>query len=179
MADVSLTGSLLVASPTMLDPHFVGAVVLIIDHDDQGAVGVVLNRPTEVPIADHLPDWADLVDAPGTVFAGGPVQPAVAIAVGSTTEPPIGWVALSGDLGLVDLDTAVGPVERLRVFAGYAGWGAGQLEDEIDSGDWIVVAAEPDDPFTIDPDGLWRRVLGRQDGPARLLALYPDDPTLN
>lgn len=179
MGSVSLTGSLLVASPTILDPDFTGTVVLVIDHDEEGAVGVILNRPTEIPVADHLPDWADIVEAPGTVFAGGPVQPAVAIAVGRSAEPPIGWVPLGGGLGLVDLDAAAGPLDRLRVFAGYAGWSPGQLEGEIDGGDWIVAAADPDDPFTDRPDGLWRRVLGRQEGPARLLALYPDDPSLN
>lgn len=172
----SLAGSLLVATPVLLDPNFFRTIVLLLQHDDDGCVGVVLNRPTDEPVADHLPDWSDRVPDPKTVNFGGPVDPAVAIGLslaggGMSTGVP--------GLNLVDLseppDVSSQPV---RIYSGYSGWGSDQLETEIATGSWYVVQASPEDPF--DPgDGQWRRVLRRQSGILSVVSTFPDDPTLN
>lgn len=162
-----LEGRLLVASPSMPDPDFEGAVVLVI-HQAEGAVGIVLNMPTDLPVADHLPDWAPLADPP-LVFSGGPVQPAIATII-AETDDGVATMPIDGDRK---------QVRRVRVFGGYAGWEKGQLEDEIDKGDWLVVPSEPDDPFAADAGGLWQQVLRRQTGSARLLAEFPVNPSLN
>jgi len=180
----SLIGRLLVAGPRLIDPNFFRAVVLMCGHDDDGALGLVLNRPTEVPVGDHLPGWVERLDPPEVVFIGGPVQPDVAIGLGrrGDAEPP-GWSAVAGDIGLVDLTLppgdVVGDLTGLRVFSGYAGWGAGQLEAELGTGDWVVAAAVPEDPFESAPDGLWRTVLRRRGGGPALYADFPLDPRVN
>lgn len=172
---MSLTGCLLVASPTLVDPNFVSTVVLVIHHGDPGAVGVVLNRPTNLRTERLPPGWP--VSDP--VHAGGPVEPEIAIALVESDEDHGSWERVGVGLWLADLDGAPVPVRRLRVFAGYAGWGPGQLEGEISRGDWIVTDGAPEDVFTADPAGLWRTVLRRQPDPIRLLAGYPSDPSLN
>lgn len=181
--DVSLTGRLLVALPALEDPNFERTVVLLLDHDDEGALGVVLNRITEVPVDEALVEWAGLAAFPPFVFGGGPVEPTAVVALGRTPVHvvPEGWQPLLDRVRLVDVsdDAARVEVDEVRVFAGYAGWGPGQLEGEIEMGAWTTVAAEPDDVFTADPDGLWSRVLARQPGRLRLLATFPDDPSTN
>jgi putative transcriptional regulator len=184
-------GRLLVATPLLGDPNFKRTVVLIVEHEDvQGTLGVVLNRPTEVPVGQVLEPWTDLATSPSVVFRGGPVSPssALALALVPGTGEPVGWHPLDGApamarLGLVDLDTPPGllaaAIARLRVYAGYAGWGVGQLQAEIDEGAWYVLPAEPGDVFATDPDRLWRQVLRRQDGDLAFLATYPDDPSMN
>lgn len=170
---MELTGSLLVASPLLADPNFFRTVVFVLQHDDDGALGVVVNRPSGSPVADHLPGWADLALEPAVVFVGGPVEPAVAVALGDR-----GAATPLDGIRVVDLESD--PVgEWLRVFSGYAGWGAGQLEEELDEGSWMVVEALPSDITTPDPDDLWHDVLRRQRGPLRLLATYPPSPELN
>jgi putative transcriptional regulator len=184
---VSFGGSLLVSTPALHDPSFRRTVVLLLDHDEDGALGVVLNRPTEIPVADVLPVWADHVSEPDVVFHGGPVaqDSALGLARGSTgaTDAEVGWRALTGDLGLVDLDAPpevlVPALAGLRIYVGYSGWGAGQLEDELAEDAWWVFPADPDDMFAGDPDRLWQRVLRRQGGDAALAATLPDDPSLN
>lgn len=172
---MSLTGYLLVASPTLGDPNFAGAVVFLIHHGDPGAVGVVLNRPTTLAV-ERLPQgWA----VPGPIYSGGPVEPEIAIGLADTDATHGGWEQVGDLVWLADLEEEPQPVPRLRVFSGYAGWGSGQLEGEIARGDWIVAEAEIADVFTDDPAGLWRAVLGRQPDPIRLLAGYPPDPSLN
>jgi putative transcriptional regulator len=186
------TGSLLVAAPLLDDPPFARSVVLVIDHDEEGAVGLVINRPTSLEVASILPVWADLADQPRVVFEGGPVGPESALALallrGSAVDEDegrggIGVRHLTADLCLVDLDAdpddLVPRMGGLRVFAGYAGWAPEQLEDEIAEGAWFVLPAEPFDVFALDAGRLWARVLRRQTGELRLLATYPDDPTLN
>lgn len=173
---------LLVAVPTMRDPNFERTVVFVIQHDDEGAVGLVLDRPTEATIEEALPDWAAYACAPGVVFVGGPVQQHEAVfglARVQRVEDSDAWQPLLGRIGTVDLgaDPASVPVglEALRVFAGYAGWGPGQLDDELRQDGWYVVDALPDDLLTGDPATLWRRVLRRQGGELAIVANFPLD----
>ncbi|MFJ1794933.1 YqgE/AlgH family protein [Kitasatospora griseola] len=183
-----LTGRLLVATPVLTDPNFARSVVLLLDHDSQGALGVVLNRPTPVDVAAVLDGWAALAGDPAVVFQGGPVglDSALAIAVvpGEGTHPgPLGWRRVHGAIGLVDLEAPpevlAGVLGGMRVFAGYAGWSPGQLEQEIAEGAWYPVECEAGDVSCVEPDRMWRAVLRRQRGPLAMLATYPDDPTLN
>lgn len=187
----SLTGRLLVATPALADPNFDRAVVLLLDHDEEGSLGVVLNRPTPVGVGDVLEPWANLAGSPQVVFQGGPVSldSALGLAVvpgeprdGEDGEP-LGWRRVFGAIGLVDLEAPpellAAELGSLRIFAGYAGWGPGQLEDELVEGAWYVVESEPGDVFSPDPEQLWRSVLRRQRSELAMVATYPDDPSLN
>jgi len=165
---------LLVASPLLADPNFHRTVVLVLEHvEDDGAVGVVLNRPTEVLVHAALPDWDAVAAEPSVVFVGGPVAEGAAICLGRRR----------GAEGVEVVDLELDPddvaAEEVRLFAGYAGWGPGQLEDEIEEGAWFVVDADPHDALSGDPEGLWARVLRRQRGRLRLFALYPPSPSVN
>ncbi|MFG2196314.1 YqgE/AlgH family protein [Streptomyces sp. NPDC048639] len=187
----SLTGRLLVATPALADPNFDRAVVLLLDHDDEGSLGVVLNRPTPVGVGDILESWAGLTGEPGVVFQGGPVSLdsalGVAVVPGEPGTPvgegPLGWRRVHGAIGLVDLEAPpellAAALGSLRIFAGYAGWGPGQLEDELVEGAWYVVESEPGDVSSPDPEQLWRSVLRRQRNELAMVATYPDDPSLN
>lgn len=186
MQESDLTGTLLVAGPGMLDPNFAGSVVLVCRHDRDGALGLVLNRPTESPVGDFLPGWVERLADPAVVFVGGPVQPEVAVGVGRLLEPgdrPDGWMEIVEGLGLVDMGgspaAAAGCLRSLRVFSGYAGWTEGQLEMEVATGDWLVVPSEGSDPFDPMPDGLRRAVLRRAGGALAWYADHPGDPSLN
>ena len=178
-------GRLLVATPRLIDPNFARSVVLLLDHDDEGALGVVINRPSGLSLNAVLPAWSDTVVAPAMLFAGGPVSTDSALAVGlaGAALPGQGFKRLTGDYGLVDLDSEpweVAPgLTGIRVYSGYAGWGNGQLEEEIAEGSWYVLEALPDDVFTPHPEQLWRSVLRRQPNEMAYLATFPDDPTLN
>ncbi|GGI03287.1 YqgE/AlgH family protein [Egicoccus halophilus] len=181
------TGRLVVATPALDDPNFERAVVLVLDHDPDGALGVVLNRASDLTVDDAmLPGWRDLVASPPVVFGGGPVEPNAIVALGRATAAVPADEGLSPRLDrirLVDLDTdpvlAAVELERVRVFAGYAGWGPGQLELEVDAGAWFTLDADPRDVFTADPQRLWQDVLRRQPGELALFSTYPDDPSLN
>lgn len=184
----TLAGRLLVATPAIASGVFERSVVLLLDHDDDGALGVILNHPLDADVEDVLPDWGGAVAAPDCLFGGGPVATDSALAVGIRAlgldglEPLPGWRPMTGQIGLVDLD---GPLPRdgvlvgMRVFAGYAGWGAGQLEGELEEGSWLVVDARVDDVVSPVPEHLWREVLRRQDDDVRLWATYPADPSVN
>ena len=184
-------GRLLVATPLLGDPNFRRAVVLIVEHEvTEGTLGIVLNRPTKIPVGQVLEQWTDLATDPSVVFTGGPVSPtsALALALVPGKDEPVGWRALDGApalarLGLLDLDAPpllLAPaIKSLRVFAGYAGWSPGQLDTEIDEGAWYVLPAQPGDVFAAEPDRLWRAVLRRQEGDLAFLATYPDDPSMN
>lgn len=180
-----LTGRLLVATPVLTDGNFNRAVVVILDHDDDGTLGVIINRSTDRPVGSVLPVWHSHTSQPEVIFEGGPVaqDSAVALAEVTTDEEPLGWRRVAGHLGLVDLDTPpevlAEELRGLRIFAGYAGWSPGQLDDEIAEGAWWVVPAEPGDVFSPTPELLWRAVLRRQPGSLRLVSTYPEDPTLN
>lgn len=187
----SLTGRLLVATPALADPNFDRAVVLLLDHDEEGSLGVVLNRPTPVDVIDILEAWAGLAGEPGVVFQGGPVSldSALGVAVvpgeagAAVGSGPLGWRRVHGAIGLVDLEAPpellAAAVGSLRIFAGYAGWGPGQLEEELTEGAWYVVESEPGDVSSPVPEQLWRSVLRRQRSELAMVATYPDDPTLN
>ncbi|WP_190020518.1 YqgE/AlgH family protein [Streptomyces hiroshimensis] len=198
MSEVSsLTGRLLVATPALADPNFDRAVVLLLDHDEEGSLGVILNRPTPVGVADILESWAALAGEPGVVFQGGPVSLdsalGVAVVPGEGNDKagapavagdgPLGWRRVHGAIGLVDLEAPpellAAALGSLRIFAGYAGWGPGQLEDELVEGAWYVVESEPGDVSSPDPSQLWRAVLRRQRNELAMVATYPDDPSLN
>jgi putative transcriptional regulator len=181
-----LTGRLLVASPLLADENFRRSVVLLLDHGEDGALGVVVNRPLEVDVAAVLPGWQPYATMPGRLFRGGPVALDSAlgvVAVPGDDEEPVGVRRILGSLGLVDLDTppevVAGGVSGLRIFAGYAGWSKGQLEAEIAQGAWYVVEAEARDAFSDAPDELWGQVLRRQRGDLAFVSTYPDDPSLN
>ncbi len=186
MSGPDLTGRLLLATPTLTAPAFTRTVILVLDHGEDGTMGVVLNRPLTVDVAAVLPAWQPHTTAPGVIFQGGPVELDSALGLvavpGDGREPP-GVRRLSGALGLVDLDAEPADVVRglagLRVFAGYAGWSSGQLEDEIREGSWYVVDSEARDPFTAEPAQLWRQVLRRQRGELAYVASYPLDPSEN
>lgn len=180
----TLRGRLLVATPAIESGPFMRSVVFLLDHDGDGALGVIVNRPLESDVDDVLPDWANLVNAPVCLFDGGPVAMDSALALGviSDIAPPIGWRQMAGRVGLVDLEGPVpshGEFAGLRVFAGYAGWGPGQLEDEIDEGAWLVIDARDEDLVSPQPETLWREVLRRLDSDARFLTTFPDDPSAN
>lgn len=174
----------------LADPNFERTVILLLDVDANGALGVVLNRPTSVPVGEVLPDWAGLVSAPGVLFQGGPVSTDSALAVATVPgevalddDDPVGFRRLFDGTGIVDLDAPteiVGPgLSALRIFAGYAGWGAAQLEAEIQAHSWYVLPSEPGDLFALDADRLWPRVLRRQPGELAWVSTMPADPTLN
>jgi putative transcriptional regulator len=191
MGSDPMAGRLLVATPLLGDPNFKRAVVLVVEHEvTEGSLGIVLNRPTTIGVDQVLEQWTELATDPSVVFKGGPVAPnsALALALVPGKDEPVGWRALDGapalaSLGLLDLDAPprlLAPaIQSLRVYAGYAGWSPGQLEEEIDEGAWHVVVAEPGDVFAAEPDRLWRDVLRRQGGDLAFLATYPDDPGLN
>lgn len=179
------TGRLLVATPALEDPNFHRAVILVLDHDEDGALGVVLNRASSLAVAEALGAWTELAADPPVLFGGGPVEPDAIVALGRAITGTVGdgSTAILERIQLVDLDAdpvlAAAVLERVRVFAGYAGWAPGQLEGEIDEGAWFTVDADPSDVFTDAPDRLWRRVLRRQPDELALLATYPLDPTTN
>jgi putative transcriptional regulator len=179
----SLRGQLLVAGPMLLDPNFHRTVVLITEHNDEGAMGLVLNRPTDVEVAEAAPELADLVEDGALVHAGGPVQPQAVIVLGEFEDPEAAGLLVEGDLGLlaagVDLDSVAEAIRRARVFVGYTGWGAGQLESELERDDWITGPVARDDVFAHDPEALWSIVLARMGGRYALLARMPADPSVN
>lgn len=184
-------GQLVVATPSLADPNFERTVVLLLQADpDDGALGLVLNRPTGTGVGEVLPDWAVLTAEPGVVFTGGPVQPNAAICLGHGRPggPAVAaFSVLEGfpgtSIGTIDLDSPpeqLAPaVSEVRLFAGYAGWSAGLLEAEVEEGAWWVLDALPGDAFSADPEQMWTRVLRRQGPPIAFAASYPQDPTLN
>lgn len=194
----SLTGRLLVATPALADPNFDRAVVLLLDHDEEGSLGVVLNRPTPVGVGDILASWAGLTGEPDVVFQGGPVSLDSALGVAvipgeegpsgdarprASRGDPVGFRRVHGAIGLVDLEAPpellAAELGSLRIFAGYAGWGPGQLETELTEGAWYVVESEPGDVSSPRPENLWRAVLRRQRSELAMIATYPDDASLN
>ena len=185
MTDSSTKGSLLVATPLLDDPNFRRTVVLMLEHDDEGALGVVLNRPSEIEVGSALPEWGDRVVRPEVIFVGGPVSQGGVLGLARAAADDVGpgWhPVLPNGIGSLDLDLApdeIGPFEPARVYSGYAGWGAGQLEAELTEHAWWVVDARDEDLFASDPDTLWTRVLARSDDNLPLFAHFPPDPSMN
>ncbi len=186
MADgADTTGKLLVATPLIGDGNFERTVVLMLAQEEEGAAGVVLNRPSGLLVSDALPQWAPHLAPPPTMFIGGPVSNESVVALARVRhDPHQGWwtpvLGLVGTLDLeADVDEVVGAIDAIRLFAGYAGWSPGQLEDEIESGAWFVVDADPADPLTEEPSDLWTAVLARQPSPISWFTHYPTHPNHN
>jgi putative transcriptional regulator len=177
----TLQGQLLISSPALIDPNFRRTVVLITHHDEEGAMGLVLTRPSEVRAEDAVPELASLPGAGDVVHVGGPVQPEAIMALAEFEDVDDALAPIVGSVGFVSAEAAVEElsVRRIRVFAGYSGWGAGQLEAELEEPSWIVADAVPDDAFATDPDELWRTVLQRKGSKFALIAAMPFDPRLN
>ncbi len=180
----SFAGKLLLASPQLLDPNFRRSVVLVCVHDENGALGLVLNRPLPVSVPDALPDWGDHASEPAVMFAGGPVEPSLVNGLGfSRGTMGAEWTPVSRGVGLIDLsrgpDAVAAEVERLRLFVGYSGWGPSQLEAEVMRDDWFVVEPFAGDAFTLEPHDLWRDVLRRQPDPLVMYSTFPLDVSSN
>jgi putative transcriptional regulator len=178
----SLQGHLLVAGPSLVDPNFWRTVVLVGEHTEEGALGVVLNRSSDTPVEEALPELAGLAASMGTVHVGGPVQPSAVVVLADFTEAERAESLVVGSVGFLPAEIdpdELGALRRARVYAGYAGWGPGQLDAELEDGSWIVERALPEDVFTEDPEGLWSGVLRRKGGPFAVLAAMPPDPTQN
>lgn len=180
----SLQGQLLVAAPSLVDPNFQRTVILVTEHSDDGAMGVVLNRPSPAQVGEAIPELADAAGGEEClIYVGGPVQPEALIVLADFRDRAAAATIVVADVGLVsaELETSelAGLTRRARVFAGYAGWGPGQLEGELDEDAWIVEPPVPTELFAPDPDGLWAAVLERKGGRFALLARMPLDPSLN
>jgi putative transcriptional regulator len=179
-------GDVLVASALLADGIFNQTVVLVLDSDADGALGVILNEVSPTPLDVVLPEWAGAVSEPQVLFHGGPVSPNGAICIASVRTPgeePPGWRPLYDDVGLLHLDTPIeivaGAYRDLRIFAGYAGWSPGQLQTEIAQGMWHVLSAGYDDVFSTTPVHMWRRVLRRQPSELAFFATWTEDPEQN
>jgi putative transcriptional regulator len=179
----SLVGQLLIASPALLDPNFHRTVVLVAQQDDDGTMGLVLNRTAEIEVAEAAPPLANLVEPGAIVHAGGPVQPTAVVILAQFHDPARAGVPVFDDIGFVsgdeDFEQLGDEVSRARVFAGLAGWSPGQLESELERDDWIVDTARADDVFTDEPESLWSAVLERKGGSFALVARMPSDPSVN
>lgn len=179
----SLRGQLLVAGPGLLDPNFRRTVVLLAEHGEDGAMGVVLNRVSGIRVADAVPPVAELVGEEALVYLGGPVQPQAVVVLADFAEPHRAGALVLDTIGFlpgaVDDADDLGELRGVRVFAGYAGWGPGQLEDELGEQSWVVLPARGSDVFTDAPEGLWADVLRRHGGGLAVLALLPEDPHVN
>jgi len=179
----TLKGQLLLASPGLFDPNFRRTVVLVTEHNEEGAAGLVLNRPSETAVAEAVPDLLPLVEDEDRVYVGGPVQESAVLVLAEFDDPDdaavlvvddVGFVPGDGDFGLLAAST-----RRARVFAGYAGWGPGQLEAELEESSWIVESGTGTGLFPEPDDDLWGMVLRDKGGLYRVVALMPDDPSLN
>ena len=179
----SLKGQLLIASPALLDPNFRRSVVLIVEHGDEGAMGLVLNRPSETEVAEAVPQLEELVEDDDPVYVGGPVDQDAVIALAEFEDPEDAAAIVFGDVGFVASEEGAEPAEagtrRARVFAGYAGWSAGQLEAELAEEAWIVEPPEREEVFGVPAEELWSAVLRRKGGHFALLARMPPDPSVN
>jgi putative transcriptional regulator len=179
----SLKGKLLLASPTLADPNFARTVVLIAEHTEDGAMGLVLNRPATTTVAESAPELEELVDAEEPIYIGGPVQPSAVIVLAAFAAPEVAGLLVNDEVGFLsaeaDFATSREATRRRRVFAGHAGWGPGQLDEELDREDWIVEPPLPDELFSDDADELWAEVLTRKGGAFALIARMPLDPSMN
>jgi putative transcriptional regulator len=175
---------LLLAGPILKDPNFDRTVVFITEHSDEGAMGIVLNRPSESSVIDAVPDLTWAADPGDAVYVGGPVAPNGVIVLAEWDDPSQAIMLVDSDLGFVpgdaeDTDALAAAVRRARVYAGHAGWGPGQLEDELEEEAWIVEAPRREELFSDDPEGLWSAVLRRKGREFALLSTMPPDPSLN
>ncbi|MGH2857376.1 MAG: YqgE/AlgH family protein [Solirubrobacteraceae bacterium] len=178
----SARGQLLIAGPGLLDPNFWRTVVLIVEHSEDGALGLVLNRPSETTVGEAVSELERLLELDDPLFVGGPVQPSALIVLAEFEQPGEAALIAFEDVGVLASGTQDEPdlaVRRGRAFVGHAGWGPGQLDGELDRGDWIMEPARHDDAFTASPLGLWQAVLTRKGGSYALVARMPPDPSVN
>jgi len=179
----SARGQLLIAGPTLLDSNFWRTVVLVIEHTEQGAFGLVLNRPSEARVSDAVPQLGELIDLDEQLFLGGPVAPSAVIVLAEFEDPADAALIAFDGIGVLGTGASgAGPavkVEAGRAFAGHAGWGPGQLDGEIERGDWILETARRSDAFCAGPTALWAEVLTRKGGSYALVARMPPDPSVN
>jgi putative transcriptional regulator len=180
----SARGQLLIAGPALLDSNFWRTVVLVVEHSEEGALGVVLNRPSDTTVLDAVAALEEVVDPDDPVFVGGPVQPSSVIVVAEFEDPSDAALVAFEDIGVLATGAApgvpTGPrVRRARAFVGHAGWGPGQLDGELERGDWILETARREDAFAEEPRELWKSVLTRKGGSYALVARMPPDPSVN
>jgi putative transcriptional regulator len=179
----SLQGKLLIAAPALVDPNFSRTVVLVAAHGEEGALGLVLNRPLATPLAAIAPVLEQLAEPGAVLHAGGPVAPDSAVVLAEFADPSLAALLIFGDIGLpaascelADLETGV---RRARVFAGHTGWGPGQLDAELDEEAWFIGQLAPDELWLADSTLLWSTALIRKGGAYALLARMPDDVSVN
>ena|SRR5947209_2051022 len=179
----TVRGQLLIAGPSLLDPNFWRTVVLIVEHSAEGALGLVLNRPSQATVAETVPALHDLLDGDQQVFLGGPVGPSSVIVLARFEDPGAAALLAFGDVGVLGGDVSLhqppAGIREGRAFVGHAGWGPGQLDEELGRGDWILEPARQEDAFAADPQRLWSAVLTRKGGSYALLARMPADPSVN
>ncbi len=179
----SVRGQLLIAGPTLLDPNFWRSVVLVVEHNDDGALGLVLNRPSETTVGEAVAQLEDLVDPDDQLFIGGPVQPSAVIVLAEFEDPDDAALIAFEDIGVLaagaSLEDSGAGVRTGRAFVGHSGWGPGQLDGELERGDWILEPARRTDAFSAAPDELWSDVLTRKGGSYALIARMPPDPSVN
>jgi putative transcriptional regulator len=179
----SARGQLLIAGPQLMDPNFWRTVVLIVEHSREGALGLVLNRPSEATVAETVPELHEILDEDQQVFLGGPVAPSSVIVLARFTDPEVAALIAFADVGVlsgdISLDRPQAGIQLGRAFVGHAGWGPGQLDAEVERGDWILETARHEDAFATDPQTLWPAVLTRKGGSYALLARMPVDPSVN
>jgi putative transcriptional regulator len=178
----SARGQLLIAGPGLLDPNFWRTVVLIVEHSDEGALGLVLNRPSETTVGEAVSELEQLLDLDDPLYVGGPVQPSALIVLAEFDQPTEAALIAFEDVGVLANGAQADPsvsVRRGRAFVGHAGWGPRQLDDEVERGDWILDPARREDAFTSAPLDLWSAVLTRKGGSYALVARMPPDPSVN
>ena len=179
----SARGKLLIAGPGLLDPNFWRTVVLVVDHSEEGALGLVLNRPSETTVHEAVPQLEQVVDSDEPLYIGGPVQPSSVIVLARLEDPDDAALIAFEDIGVIgassDEDAPPAGVRQGRAFVGHSGWGAGQLDSELERGDWITEPARREDAFSEAPRELWSTVLTRKGGSYALVARMPPDPSVN
>ncbi len=179
----SLRGQLLIAGATLPDPNFARTVVLVCEHSEEGALGLVLNRAGDLSVAESAPELTELIGDDGTIDEGGPVQPEALLVLAEFDDVSHAAIQVVGAVGLMgdgnEIEDIAGATKRARVFHGYAGWGPGQLDAELARDDWFVAPAGIDDIFDPDAEELWQRVLARKGGHFAVVARMPVDPSVN
>jgi putative transcriptional regulator len=179
----SLRGQILIAAPMLADPNFARSVVLVAAHDENGALGLILNRPLDVPLSDVAPALDAIAEPGSTLHRGGPVAPESAVVLAEFLDPSLAALMVFGNVGFpsaeCDLDQLASNVRRARVFAGHSGWGPGQLDEELEADGWIVGQLAPDELWQTDTSALWSTALTRKGGSYALLAKMPEDPSVN
>ncbi|HZU61545.1 MAG TPA: YqgE/AlgH family protein [Solirubrobacteraceae bacterium] len=178
----STRGQLLIAGPALVDPNFRRTVVLVVEHSAQGALGLVLNRPSESTVGEAVPELEGLIESEERMFIGGPVAPTGVIVLAQFADPDPAGLLSFDNVGLLRIDTSLEDppaVVQARAFAGHSGWGPGQLDAELEQGGWILEPATGGDAFCQQPEQLWSEVLSRKGGSYALVARMPPDPSLN